>query len=81
VTSSSAQFSTTMILGGEYEICATTDLWYRADSSNPTAAANTDNNHFLARGCSARISGNGYKVAVIRDTADGYAELSQVVPG
>lgn len=80
VTSASAQFSTTMGLGIEYEIIGTTDLWYRADSSNPTAAANTDHNHFLPRGVSARIAGNGFKVAVIRDSADGYAELAQLVP-
>lgn len=76
VTSASAQFATTMIKGVQYVLRADTDLWWRADSANPTAAANTALNHFLAKGQTAFIAGSGFKVAVIRDAADGDASLS-----
>ena len=85
VSGASAQFSAyssggtvTMQAGVEYELTATTDIWYRHDSANPTAAANTDSNHFLARGRAARVAGAGFKVAVIQDSAGGFAELAVI---
>lgn len=88
VSSSSAQFgtysaagTTTMVSGAQYVLSATTDIWWRADAASPTAAANTDDNHFLARGATALIAGSGFKVAVIRDTADGYACLAMLEAG
>jgi hypothetical protein len=75
VTSSSQQFSLPLVKGVQYVLQAETDLFWRADSSNPTAAA-ADNSHFLARGAVAYIAGSGFKVAVIRKDADGIATLS-----
>ncbi len=81
VTGTTAQFATTMVKGVQYVLRADTDLWWRADTSNPTAAANTAQNHFLAKGQTAFIAGTGFKVAVIRATADGNASLSVMEPG
>lgn len=76
VTASSQQFATTMIQGVQYMLRAEIDLWWRADSSNPTAAIDTANNHFLKAGQTAFIAGAGFKVAVIAQTALGDATLS-----
>ena len=88
VSGSSAQFgtysaagTTTMVQGAQYVLSATTDIWWKADSSNPTAAANTDDNMFLARGQIALVAGSGFKVAVIQDSASGYAMLAMLEPG
>lgn len=75
----SAQFATVMDSGVQYVLRANTNLWWRADSANPTASAG-DGSHFLAAGQTALIGGAGYKVAVIRDTADGTASLSVIGP-
>lgn len=78
----SAQFTTTMIAGVQYTIRATTDLWFKL-GSNPTAAANTDGNSFLARGQTALVAldGTSNKIAVIQDSASGYASLDELAPG
>lgn len=81
VTASSQQFATTMASGVQYVLRSSTNCWWRADSSNPTAAATTAQNHFLAAGQSALISGAGNKVAIIRDAADGVASLSELGTG
>lgn len=82
VTGSSTQFDTTMVSGVQYVLRANVDLWWRADSSNPTAAVDTDQNHFLKAGFPAYIAGGGFKVAVIKDTgqSDGDATLSEFGP-
>jgi hypothetical protein len=81
VSGTSAQFSTTMIAGVQYVLRATTDIWFKL-GSNPTAAANTDGNSFLARGQTALVAldGASTKVAVIQDSASGYATLDELAP-
>jgi len=80
VTSSSTQFDTTMTSGVQYVLRASVDLWFRCDSANPTAVADTDQNHFLKAGQTAYCAGGGFKVAIIRDSVDGDATLSEVGP-
>lgn len=82
VTSSSAQFTLTMVGGVQYVLRGTVDLWY-ALGSNPTAAANTTGSSFLAKGQTAIVSklGTATKIAVIRDSADGYASVDELVGG
>lgn len=76
VTASSQQFVTTMISGVQYILRAEVDLWWRADSANPTAAIDTTNNHFLKAGQTAFVAGSGFKCAVIAQSALGDATLS-----
>lgn len=82
VTNASAQFSLTMVGGVQYVLRATTDLWY-ALGSNPTAAANTTGSSFLAKGQTALVAvkDTATKIAVIRDSADGYASIDELIGG
>ena len=80
VTNTSVTFDTTMTSGQQYILRGTTDLWYRISATPTAAQANTDENHFLAKGQTALIARQGTfsKVTAIRDSADGYASLSLV---
>jgi hypothetical protein len=80
ITSSSVTFDYTLVPGATYILRANTDLWYRISSAPTAAQANTDENHFLAKGQTAPIAAKGTanRVTAIRDSADGYASLSLV---
>ena len=79
----SAQFTHTLVKGVQYVLHCTADCWY-ALGSNPTAAANTTGSSKIRSGqagvlISAKDSDT--KIAVIRDTADGFAILDELVAG
>jgi hypothetical protein len=82
VTSSSTQFDTTMIAGVQYVLRSSVDCWIRT-GSNPTAAADTDENHFVKAGFPVLLAKKetATKVAIIRDSADGDATLSALEHG
>ena len=79
VTSTSTQFDTTMVSGVQYMVVSSVAAWIRI-GSNPTAAADTDQNHYLPANVARFVAASGAnnKVAIIRDTADGDATLSAV---
>jgi len=79
VTSTSTQFDTTMVSGVQYVVTSSVACWIRI-GSNPTAAADTDQNHYVPANTMVPVAANGTatKVAIIRDSADGDATLSAI---
>lgn len=79
VTSTSAQFSTTMVSGCTYELTSSARAWIKI-AANPTAEADTTGNLLIAPDTPTRIAaqGSANKVAIIRDTADGDATLARI---
>lgn len=76
VGAASAQFAA-MVVGGRYRLVSTTNAWVRF-GTNPTAAANTSQNHYLPAGQALYIlcEAGATICAIIQDSAGGNATLS-----
>jgi len=79
VGSASGQFATTMTEGAKYVVISTTACW-AAFGADPTAQARTAANHYIPPNVPIEVVASmpSMKVALIRDSADGHASLSEV---
>lgn len=83
VVTASNLFDTVLVQGMQYVLSTTTDCWFKVTTDAGSAAVGADGSHYLAAGQRAPIAKKGAndRVAIIRNSADGTASLSEVSPG